>query len=344
MNGLLRGLLVDPVSHEELTFRPTTPGAQDGVLLSARGDAYPVTNGIPRLLPPLDVDQTQTSGSFGFKWSRSESFGSPRWQETYRTWLVEKYGFESVHEMRAFFAGRRVLDVGTGAGMASAVWLDDTWPGELWIGLDISSSVDIAKERLGSLPGTAFVQADALHLPFRAGSFDVVFSEGVLHHTRSTREAIASVARVLVPAGEALFYVYRKKAPGREFVDDYVRSLIVTLDPGEAWKRLGPLTRLAQALAELKVDIEVPEDVPLLGIRAGRYDIQRFIYWHFAKLFWNDALSFEENLHVNFDWYHPRYAHRQTEEEVRAWCDSAGLDIVYLRVEESGFTVRAHKR
>ena len=63
-----------------------------------------------------------------------------------------------------------------------------------------------------------------------------------------------------------------------------------------------------------------------------------------SKLFWNDDLSFDENLHVNFDWYHPRYAHRHTEEEVRGWCEEADLDVTRFHVEPSGFTVRAVKR
>ena len=104
---------------------------------------------------------------------------------------------------------------------------------------------------------------------------------------------------------------------------------------------LRPLTRLGQALSELKTDVEVPEDIPYLGIKAGRYDIQRLIYWHFAKLFWNEEFSFEENNHGNFDWYHPKYAHRQTEDEVRRWCDEAGLSIFHFNIQESGYTVRA---
>lgn len=106
---------------------------------------------------------------------------------------------------------------------------------------------------------------------------------------------------------------------------------------------LRPLTKLGQALAELYAEVEVPEDIPFLGIKAGRYDVQRLIYWHFAKLFWNEAFTLEENNHVNFDWYHPRYAHRQTEEEVRHWCEEAGLSIIHFDVQESGFTVRAIK-
>jgi hypothetical protein len=122
-----------------------------------------------------------------------------------------------------------------------------------------------------------------------------------------------------------------------------VRAAVSTLPPDEAWEALRPLTELGRALAEMKVEVDVP-DVPVLGIAAGRYDVQRLIYWHFAKLFWNEKLTIEENLHVNFDWYHPRYAHRHTEEEVRAWCRRAGLEITrFDAADPSGFTVRAIK-
>jgi len=139
-----------------------------------------------------------------------------------------------------------------------------------------------------------------------------------------------------------LFYVYRLKAPVREYTDDHVRSTISSLPPGEVWDALRPLTELGRALSELHAEIEVP-DVPLLGIEAGTYDVQRLVYWHFAKLFWNDELTFEENLHVNFDWYHPRYAHRHTGEEVRRWCAESGLEVRRFHTEPSGFAVRAVK-
>ena len=98
------------------------------------------------------------------------------------------------------------------------------------------------------------------------------------------------------------------------------------------------------ALAELETEVEVPEDVPLLGIRAGRYDVQRLLYWHVAKLFWNPKLTLEENNHVNFDWYAPTYAWRQTEDEVRRWCAEERLEIEHFDAQEAGFTVRAVRR
>ncbi len=108
------------------------------------------------------------------------------------------------------------------------------------------------------------------------------------------------------------------------------------MSPDEAWDALRPLTRLGQALAELETTVEVPEDVPLLGIKAGRYDVQRLVYWHVAKLFWNPKMTFEENNHLNFDWYAPRYAHRQTEEEVRALVRGRGARDRALRRPRGG--------
>ena len=105
-----------------------------------------------------------------------------------------------------------------------------------------------------------------------------------------------------------------------------------------------PLTKFAQALAELEVAVEVPEDVDLLEIPAGSHDVQRLLYWYMAKLFWNPNLTFEENVHVNFDWYAPQYAHRHTEDEVRGWFDGAGLEITHFDSQESGFTVRGRRQ
>jgi SAM-dependent methyltransferase len=246
--------------------------------------------------------------------------------------------------MRAYFAGRRrTLDAGCGAGFATSAWIEEGWDagGAEWVGVDISAAIDVARRRLGRFGGTHFVQADILQLPFREASFDTIISEGVLHHTPSTERALKSLVPLLMPGGELMFYVYRVKAPIREFTDDYVRDRLAGLSPEEAWDALRPLTRLGQALAELETEIEVPEDVPLLGIKAGRYDVQRLVYWHVAKLFWNAGMTFEENNHLNFDWYAPQYAHRHTEDEVRGWCADEGLEITRFDVHEAGFTVRA---
>jgi arsenite methyltransferase len=302
-----------------------------------------VTDGIARFVDIDDEGQRQTAESFAFKWSRRESYGSVGNRDASTRWLLERYGFESVPALREHLAAAAtVLDAGCGSGWTASLWLTPGWSSgrATWVGADISRAVDLARERLAGIEDVHFVQADVLALPFRAGSFGAIVAEGVLHHTPSTERAFQALVPLLHPGGELLFYVYRRKAPVRELADDYVREQISSLPPEAAWEALRPLTELARALAELRVEVEVPA-VPVLGIEGGRHDIQRLVYWNFAKLFWNDDLTFEENLHVNFDWYHPRYAHRHTEDEVRRWCADAGLEITRFHVGPSGFTVRA---
>jgi SAM-dependent methyltransferase len=165
----------------------------------------------------------------------------------------------------------------------------------------------------------------------------------VLHHTDSTRDALHSLAALLTPGGRFLFYVYRKKGPVREFTDDYIRERLQGMEPEEAWNAVEPLTQLGIALAELGVEVEVPADVGLLDIPAGRYDVQRLFYWHVAKAFHHPDLSFDELNHINYDWYAPANAQRQTPDEVREWCREAGLEIEREKVEEAGITVIARR-
>jgi arsenite methyltransferase len=352
VDSWLLSLLADPVAKTPLELRDAVETGGEisaGSLRSTGGESYRIERGIPRFVDTAaDQNQDQTRASFGFKWRQRDAYESPKLHDWQRRWVVDRYGFESAEEMRAFFAShQRILDAGCGSGFTTSLWMEPGWrdgSDAEWVGVDISEAVDVAHDRLGDRGGVHFVQADVLNLPFAEGSFTTVFSEGVLHHTRSTEAALASLASVLVPGGEALFYVYRRKGPIREFADDHIRDLLAPLPPEEALAALRPLTRLGGELAGLGAKVTVGEDIPLLGIEAGTYDVQRLIYWHFLKLFWNDELTVDENNLVNFDWYHPRYAHRQTEEELRSWCEAVGLSIQRLDAQESGFTVRAVKR
>lgn len=351
MHPSLVDVLVDPVDHTPLKLTDIETDSDGNIgkgnLISEDKNIYPIINGIPRFLTSQDGDQKQTEASFGYKWEQTYSFDSPEVLKSHQQWLVEKYGFGNLDEMRNFFGEQKYfLDAGCGAGLSAATWLNSSWQKSAesnWYGVDISSAIDVAQQKLGSFPGTHFVQADVMKLPFAKGSFDIIFSEGVLHHTPSTEAALKELAQYLRVGGEILFYVYRAKGPIREFTDDYIREIVSPLAPEEAWDLLKPLTKLGEALANLNTEVYVPEDIPFLGIKAGHHDVQRLIYWNFAKLFWNPEWKFEHNHHVNFDWYHPRYAHRHTEADVRKWCHEAKLEIFHFDTQESGFTVRATK-
>src|SRR5205085_5796642 len=60
---------------------------------------------------------------------------------------------------------------------------------------------------LRGLPAT-FVHHDAETLPFPDNSFDIVYSNGVIHHTPNTRQVVSEIKRVLRPGGRAIVMVY----------------------------------------------------------------------------------------------------------------------------------------
>jgi hypothetical protein len=89
----------------------------------------------------------------------------------------------------------------------------------------------------------------------------------------------------------------------------------------------------------LQVEIDVPA-IPALGISAGRMSVQRFIYWHFIKCFWNESLGRDTSIATNFDWYSPSQARRYARSEVEALVSATGMQVLTFHQEEACFSGR----
>jgi arsenite methyltransferase len=318
----------------------------EGAAFELGGQAFVVRSGIPRSQAVTSAPQAQTGETFGFKWKKRETFDSPGSLARMRAWLTERYGdVANAPWWKEYGEQPLLIDAGCGAGMSALELLGPVLSQVRYLGVDVSTAVDVARQRFEErgLPG-GFLQADISNLPFPDASAELIFSEGVLHHTNSTEGSLKSLARLLKPGGRFLFYVYRRKGPLREFTDDYVRAKLQAMSPDEAWRAMEPLTKLGISLGELDAEVDISEPIELLGIPAGRITVQRLFYWHVAKTFFRPDLSFDEMNHINFDWYAPANAHRQSPEEVRAWCGEAGLDVEREVAEQAGITVVARKR
>ena len=106
------------------------------------------------------------------------------------------------------------------------------------MGSDISTSVDAPRVNWSTnypslIKRFKVCQADLMALPFEDGSFDIVLSDGVLHHTPNTFKALQAITKKVSIGGYVMFYIYLKKAPIREFVDDFIREKITNLSPDE---------------------------------------------------------------------------------------------------------------
>ncbi len=306
---------------------------------------YLITEGVPRLLPTdgsTSEAQKQTADSFSDKWETIPDYGHDATSEEFQvSWYLERYGWTR-DEFDRFMATRKMtLDAGTGVGSLAKLYATRT-PG-LMFGIDISRSIDIAYEHLKHLTNLHLIQADLTKLPFRKGTFDFVASDQVLHHTPSTEKSFRYLAEFLAPGGQIVIYVYKKKAPLREMADDYLRGITTKMTWQECYEFSEQIALLGKTLSDLKTEVKIEKDIPLLGIKAGTYDVQRFIYWNFLKCFWNDKFDLRGNTIVNVDWYAPVYAWRHTPEEVEGWFRDAGLQILHEDVSESGISVRGSR-
>jgi ubiquinone/menaquinone biosynthesis C-methylase UbiE len=114
--------------------------------------------------------------------------------------LQSAVGFEKTR-------GLRVLEIGCGCGSEAERFAR---AGAHYTAVDLTdAAVSITRRRfqLANLEG-CFVQGDAENLPFADGSFDLVYSHGVLHHTPDTPRTICEVHRVLAPGGRAVVMLY----------------------------------------------------------------------------------------------------------------------------------------
>jgi len=255
-------------------------------------------------------------------------------------WILNRNGFDNVEDFRNYISSKtRILDAGCGNGRVSALLRTYSDPVTTSIVCIDLTAADVAKENLKDYSNIVVKEKDLLSDLADLGKFDFIYCQEVLHHTGNAEEAFRNLCGLLDKKGEIAIYVYKKKAPVREFVDDYIRTKIAGMDYNEAMEHCRQITEFAKVLVEQKIKIKTPR-IDLLEIEEGEYDLQRFIYYFFMKCFWNEEFSFEENAVINFDWYHPQNCTRHTLEEVRAWFKENNLIINHEFVDPYGITIR----
>lgn len=292
----------------------------------------------------MSIKSEQTLTSFSDKWENNRKLAfaetSDESSSIFR-WILTRNGFSSPAELRAWLSTRtRILDAGCGNGRVTALLRTYAPEAAEIVGIDLSPAV--AKENLAGLDRVLVESGDLMGDLSGLGMFDFVYCQEVLHHTADPRAAFLNLCERLSPGGEIAIYVYKRKGALREYADDYVRDQVSALPYDEALNAMNGLTELGRVLSELNVRVRVP-DVPVVGIEAGEYDVQRLLYHFFLKCFWNPSMSFADNMAVNYDWYHPQLSTRHTPDEVEGWIADGGLAIVHSCVDHYGITMRATK-
>ncbi|MEW5982027.1 MAG: class I SAM-dependent methyltransferase [Acidobacteriota bacterium] len=127
---------------------------------------------------------------------------------------LDEYHFDKLHHLLRLIdfagqSGRRVLDVGCGAGVDLVRFARG---GAIVTGVDLAeSAVSLARLHAShqSVPAT-FCVGDGERLPFAAGTFDFVYAHGVIQYTPGHQAIIDECRRVLKPGGTAFFQAYNR--------------------------------------------------------------------------------------------------------------------------------------
>jgi SAM-dependent methyltransferase len=133
-------------------------------------------------------------------------------REGYETQRRERYRLEPyIPEFAGFSrtAGLRVLEIGVGLGADHQSFAEGKAEMN---GIDLTPrAIEHTTRRLELFGLKSNLQVgDAENLPFADGTFDVVYSWGVLHHSPNTQKAFREVLRVLKPGGNARIMIYSK--------------------------------------------------------------------------------------------------------------------------------------
>jgi uncharacterized protein YbaR (Trm112 family)/2-polyprenyl-3-methyl-5-hydroxy-6-metoxy-1,4-benzoquinol methylase len=164
----------------------------------------------------------KTARAFGFEWN---TYQVTRPEEDIVT-LAALTGFDRDFYRKVFFAdiftyspaeddvrnvdtsplaGCTVIEMGCGMGKYVKTVARHA---ALAVGLDLSHSLERARENTRHLANVLLVQGDILQPPFRPGTFDYVYSVGVLHHTPDCRKAFQRSAALVKPGGRFSVWLY----------------------------------------------------------------------------------------------------------------------------------------
>lgn len=236
--------------------------------------------------------------------------------------------FDRIRE-RARRTITRVYDAGCGfGGIMDELFREPIPKHLLYVGADIHEALGEIALPEGARDDQIFLLRFDISAPLPVKEpFDFVVCRAAIHHTPEPRRSFDSLARSVGPRGCLAITAYAKKGRLRELSDDALRREFSQLSNLEAMAAAREFTALGKALRQVAGNVKIDTDLKWLGIPAGAYDIQQFVYEHILKCWYNAKFGDDLSTVVNFDWYHPSFAYRYDREELRTWFLNAGFNV-----------------
>jgi SAM-dependent methyltransferase len=222
----------------------------------------------------------------------------------------------------ADLAGKAVLDAGCGSGRLTRQIGEHG--ARIVIGVDMNDAVEHVYRSTRDTENVHIVQGNIMSLPFKRHVFELVWSNGVIHHTPDAAACHRSLSKVVKPGGTLYVWVYAKRFSPFKLAKDAADAVRVSRLPEPAL--LGLCRVLAYpSLALLSVYrgvVHLPfvRRTPWLEWTSRRRTLKEL------RLTWFDTLS-------------PQYDTTHSEPEVIGWFQSAGFEDI-AAIEEPKVGVR----
>ena len=322
-----------------------------GVLKCECGVIYPIIDGVPRFLENGLITDENFATTYKVQLEKAvgDSKSAPAVTKTTgedyenirksfsQEWGLFDYDSDktwgwSLDERKSVFLsdvclkpdqlpGQKLLDGGCGNGTLSAAL--SSFGLEVF-GLDLNDGLGRAYKNRGKYTSedaaerVQYVQGNLVAPPLQPGSFDLVYSSGVIHHTPSSKRTFASLARMPRKGGRMYVWVYCKRGLLVRLFFGVGRSL-------KQWMSLKWILLVCQMLAPLhKVAATCLNKLGLMDFR--------------------QRTTREITLDL-FDAFAPRYNHWHTEAEVRSWFEEHGFENIHPSgVQKHGFGMYGDKR
>lgn len=310
----------------------------EGLLRCPCGRIYPIVDTIPRVLDdaftlfpefsrryadrlahvPLTTKTVGTARAAGMNANTirrtRESFG---YQWTLFSEMVIDFRENFLYYIQplneSFFPGKVGLDIGCGFGRH--IYNAAEFGAEM-VGVDVSIAIDASRRNTQHLANVHLVQADLYHLPFREGSFDFVYSIGVLHHLPDPEAGFQCLIPLLKHGGAVFIWVYSKSRPVVNLLIEHTRAITKQL-PARAQKAIS----LGAALVDWAgfiVPYRIASALPILGFLVREMAFPRlklYSSYPFQVVWadWFDRLAAPVRFY--YDW-----------QELDGWLDRAKLN------------------